>query len=168
MVKHTLTLLFILDLIVIIAFFSDANSLISSQVAFLGSAIITTASFSAYKKVVSKRLEEFENEKITQDKDLVDKLTDTHDLYEEETKTQETEKSKEEDKLSFKDLKKTAGASFALKRILAYIIFIVAIIKIVNHGLFEPIPFFIGLSIVPVVALYTAWKMKNETNQLNI
>ena len=153
------------DLILIaISSFMGGLWLLNTQVAFICSMFITFSSFYAYKRMVSKSLE---------DKDLiVEQEQDEDDPYglyteDEEPKAQDFKTMVKEEKARLKskghNIKNTfqsiSGLLFPY-RLIAYGFLVLAFLYLQRQGVFETIPFLLGLAIVPVSSLILPWMQR--------
>ncbi len=160
----------------------DSLWLLNTQVAFLGSLFVILASFLSYRKNVQNRLSNFQNtdDKIlSDDRDKVDEIDDPFDLYSEyEEVPQEeltTEKIKEiiQDekskikKNSFKNTIFSATGFISIYRIAGYAFLIFGFFALNNNKIFLPIPFLIGLGVVPISVLVakSILTLKEEEDQ---
>jgi len=151
-----------------VIFFKDILWLLNIQVAFFSSLFITIASFFSYKKNVQNRLENFDNSTIlNKDRDEIDKIDDSYDLYSEykevskdELNTQKIKEiiNKEKGKLKrnfFKNTLFSMGGFLSIYRILGYICLVFGFFSLANNNIFVPLAFIIGLSIVPIGVLFS-------------
>ena len=168
----------IVDLCLIILAISayDLIWFLNSQVAFVGSLSVTIASFLSYKKNIQNRLSNLDtSQSMTTDRDKIDEIDDPYDLYSdyeeipEEELTPEKikeiidEEKKNVKKNSFKNTIFSAGGFVSLYRIVGYAFLIFGFFALNNNKLFLPIPFLVGLGIVPLSVL--AVKFIFKTNQ---
>ena len=166
-----------LCLIVFSTIFYDLIWFLNSQVAFVGSLSVTIASFLSYKKNIQNRLSNLDTSQsmTTEDRDKIDEIDDPYDLYSdyeeipEEELTPEKikeiidEEKKNVKKNSFKNTIFSAGGFVSLYRIVGYAFLIFGFFALNNNKLFLPIPFLVGLGIVPLSVL--AVKFIFKTNQ---
>ncbi len=147
----------ILDLaLVFYSFIQGDGWLINTQLAFLSSLFVTIASYFSYKRVILKRLdsESFE------DRDVVDKLNDEFDLYDEVDENLDLKEIIKEErkkivgfKQSSDNLFKSASGAFNPTRLLSYLFLFVSFIYLVNNHKLSIMPYLIGLSVVPLGTL---------------
>ena len=152
--KKIFLIILVLDLGVGLFYLKDTTSLINSQLAFIGSFLITIGSFLGYKRVVQKKA-------LTATTDL-SSIDDKYELYEEESPPSDPKVLFEEEKakikkFSLKTLTSTASGFFSLYRLIGYLLLVVFVLWLVRHHLFKPTPFLIGLSVVPIAAMISAW-----------
>ncbi len=160
---------FVLNLCLLIFSFAvyDLIWLLNTQVAFLGSLFVTIASFLSYKRNIQNRLSNLDTSKsmMTEDRDKIDEIDDPYDLYteyevipEEELTPEkikeilQDEKSKVK-KNSFKNTIFSAGGFVSIYRVLGYAFLLFGFFALNNNGIFLPIPFLIGLGVVPIGVL---------------
>lgn len=160
----------------------DSLWLLNTQVAFLGSLFVILASFLSYRKNVQNRLSNFQNSDqkiLSDDRDKVDEIDDPFDLYSEyeEVPAEEltTEKIKEiiQDekskikKNSFKNTIFSATGFISIYRIAGYAFLIFGFFALNNNKIFLPIPFLIGLGVVPISVLVakSILTLKEEEDQ---
>lgn len=160
---------FVLNLCLLIFSFAvyDLIWLLNTQVAFLGSLFVTIASFLSYKRNIQNRLSNLDTSKsmMTEDRDKIDEIDDPYDLYteyevipEEELTPEkikeilQDEKSKVK-KNSFKNTIFSAGGFVSIYRVLGYVFLLFGFFALNNNGIFLPIPFLIGLGVVPIGVL---------------
>lgn len=164
----------ITDMIVVIfSLFQDKSWLINTQMAFLGSLLITLASFISYKRLVQRRV--LSGAIPEEKKDLLKKIEDPHDLYDDETEESKTDLQEEVEikkiglKESLKNLAQSYQSALSPYRIGAYGILFLEVLYLIRHDLLESIPFFIGLSVIPLSSFigiaFLGIKDKNETNE---
>ena len=180
---------FILDLCLIIYSFIFQNTLwiLNSQVAFIGSLLITIASFLSYKRNVQNRLSNLDtskhmiNEVKNEDRDKIDEIDDPFDLYTEYEEIPEEELTPEKikeilqeekskvKKNSFKNTLFSAGGFVSIYRIIGYASLVFGFFALNNNKLFLAIPFLVGLGIVPLGVLAAKFvlntTLKSEEDQ---
>jgi len=160
----------------------DSLWLLNTQVAFLGSLFVTIASFLSYRKNIQNRLSTFKdsdtNTVKVEDRDKIDEIDDPFDLYSEdneEIKEEELtpEKIKEiikEEKTkvkknSLKNAVFSAGGFVSFYRIAGYAFLVLGFFALNNNKLFMPIPFLVGLAIVPISVIVSKLILKSEEDQ---
>lgn len=159
--KKFFIILFLLDFILVLYLVLNKESiyLLNTQIALIASLFITSGSFFGYKKLVLKRLKNYEN---SEDRDAIDKIEDPYELYSEVKNEKEIDAKElfEEEKKRIKGFKRsilnfvsTSSAFLSIYRVLGYIVLIVSVLVLMDKKIFDPIYFFIGLSIVPISAL---------------
>ncbi len=166
-----------LCLIILSVTLYDLVWFLNSQVAFIGSLSVTIASFLSYKKNIQNRLLNLDTSKnmMTEDRDKIDEIDDPYDLYTEYEEIPEEELTPEKikeiideekknvTKNSFKNTLFSAGGFVSIYRLVGYAFLIFGFFALNNNKLFLPIPFLIGLGIVPLSVL--AAKFIFKTNQ---
>jgi len=156
-------------------FFQDILWLLNIQVAFFSSLFITIASFFSYKKNVQNRLENFDNSTIlNEDRDKIDEINDPYDLYSEYKEVSKDELNpqkikeiinEEKSRLKqnfFKNTLFSMGGFLSIYRIFGYICLIFGFFSLVNNGIFIPLAFIVGLSIVPIGVLFSKLTITKE------
>ncbi|WP_331773941.1 hypothetical protein [Sulfurospirillum sp. 1612] len=150
----------IVDVILIaVSLFAGGWWLINTQLAFIGSMLITFASFFSYKIMIEKKIDAKD---YGEDNDAYDKLEDPYNLFEEDEQKmpiQEAQDAKKPTKLRTMISGLVSGISGALSlyRALAYGVLFIMILFLIRHDIFAAVPFFIGLSVVPVVSLLSGF-----------
>lgn len=179
MIKKFAKVFFIVDfsLIVLCVIFADFSWLINTQFAFVSSVLITIATFVSYTNNVQKRLENFEPSDLDNDRDKIDEIDDPFDLYSEDIVQEDKELSTTEIKTiikeekskvkrnSFKNTVSTTTSFMSIYRIGGYFLLIVGLLYLTNNQLFEPIPYLIGLFVVPLSMLLAHFILSEEVNQ---
>eukprot|EP01029_Cantina_marsupialis_P023604 TRINITY_DN592211_c0_g1_i3.p1 TRINITY_DN592211_c0_g1~~TRINITY_DN592211_c0_g1_i3.p1 ORF type:complete len:205 (+),score=25.68 TRINITY_DN592211_c0_g1_i3:605-1219(+) len=192
-IKHTTTkmsnifsfvkVFFIVDLCIIIysVLFQNLNWLLNTQVAFLGSLFVTLASFLSYRRNITNRLSNYEtneNELKLDDRDKVDEIDDPFDLYSEDPEPVREEDltpekikeiiQEEKSKVKKNSIKNTifaTGGFVSVYRIAGYVALVVGFFALNNNKIFLPIPFLLGLAIVPISVLVAKVTLKLEEDQ---
>ena len=163
-----------LCLIILSVALYDLIWFLNSQVAFIGSLSVTIASFLSYKKNIQNRLSNFDTSKhsMTEDRDKIDEIDDPYDLYSEYEEIPEEELTPEKikeiidaqkknvKKNSFKNTIFSATGFASIYRIVGYSFLIFGFFALNNNKLFLPIPFLIGLGVVPLSVLLARFIFK--------
>lgn len=183
MIKSFAKVFLLVDLCIIVyaLIFQNSYWLLNSQVAFFASVIITVASFISYKKNVQNRLRNYDKSletKVEDSRDKVDEIDDPFDLYSEDVEPVKEEDltpqkikqiiQEEKSKVKRNSLKNTvfsATGFVSIYRLFGYAILIFGFFALNNNNLFLPIPFLIGLGIVPIAVLFTKAIIKSEVSQ---
>ncbi len=168
MIKKFAKIFLIIDfgLIIFCVLSNNYIWLINTQVAFISSMIISIATFLSYKRNVAKRVQNIDYDaKLSDDRDKIDEIDDPFDLYSENEINNQTEFTSEEIKTIIKDekskikqnsLKNTflsAPSFVSVYRIIAYGILVFGFFALNNNGLFQTIPYLVGLFVVPLSML---------------
>lgn len=144
--------------------------LLNTQVAFICSMLVVFASFYSYKGMIAKKLENME---ISQERDLLDKIDDKHELFEEEeaqdlmSEEEFKEFYKEEraklsgTKKSFSNLFKSWSGALGIFRLLAYVVLFISVLVLIKNEFFEPIAFIFGISALPLATVILSSLEKN-------
>ncbi len=174
---------FIVDLCIIIYVLLayDKIWVLNTQVAFLGSLFVTLASYFSYQRNIKNRLSNFDSsdeKKILDDRDKVDEIDDPFDLYSEDVEpiaeedlTPEKIKEiikEEKSKVKKNSLKNTvfsAGGFISIYRIFGYGFLIFGFFALNNNKIFLPIPFLVGLAIVPISVLLAKFTLRLMEDQ---
>ncbi|WP_051505435.1 hypothetical protein [Sulfurospirillum arcachonense] len=150
--------------LIFLSLFMGGLWLINTQVAFICSMLIIFASFISYKGMVEKRLE---NGEITQERDLLDKIDDKYELFDEDEQANESQMSKEEFvkfykqerkkngglKQTFSNLFKSGRGVFNPFRLGSYVVLCIAMMFLIRQELFSALPFLVGVGAVPISSL---------------
>jgi len=176
-IKSFAKILFALDAILIVfSFFQDNEYfLINTQVAFVSSLFISLGTFLSYKNNVAKRLDGLEENKNNLGaRDKLDELDDPYDLYSEEINYEDKELSAQEiknilkvekqniKKNSFKNTLFSSGAYISAYRIFGYALLIIGFFYLTNNIIFSAYAYLLGLTIMPVSALFLSLSSKEE------
>lgn len=160
--------------------FQSFNWVLNTQVAFVGSLFITLASFISYRKNILRRVANFQSEEINlkvNDRDKIDEIDDPYDLYSENEELKEEELTsqkikeiiKEEKtkvkKNSFKNALFSASAFISIYRVMGYVVLLIGFFALNNSNKLLPIPFLIGLAVVPISVLLARFTLKLEEDQ---
>lgn len=178
-IKKFTKVFLIVDLLLIIGCLVLANSLwiLNTQIAFVSSLIVSVATFLSYQNNVKKRLEnEEQNIDTINDRDSIDEMDDTFDLYSEnepimeekelsasEIKTIIQEEKSKVKQNSFKNLFKSTTTFVSMYRIIGYTILVVGFFYLVNNKIFVPYAYLVGLFVVPFSMLIMKLVFKNDT-----
>ena len=131
---------------------------INIEIAFFSSFFILLGSMYSYAQLVKKRVEGYEGR---DEKDLVEKIDDPYDLYDDENVPKEEINPDEVDLKAFikeekkrirasgaaKNMKKTAPAMVSLYRLVPYGFLVLGFIGLKNNGFLELWPYLIGLGL---------------------
>ena len=161
MTIRRLSLFYVIGDVVLIAVSVSVGGwwLMNTQLAFICSMLITFASFFSYKIMIEKKID---SKDYGDHKEAYDDLEDPYKVFEEDEEdapVQETSHPKKTTKLRnmVYGLMSGIGGALSLYRILAYSVLFLAILYLIRHDIFAAIPFFIGLSVVPVVSLVSGF-----------
>jgi len=141
--------------VVIISIFIGGFWLLNTQVAFICSMLITFAAFYAYKKSIKKRVESSNGEEF---RDPYDALEDPYNLFEDENIDDKKEQKKNRGvfRYTIKGFASGIGGALNPIRILAYGILILSFLYLNKHGLFNAFAFFVGLSVIPIMSMFSS------------
>lgn len=175
MIKRFGKIFFIIDALLIIAclIFQKYLWLLNIQVAFISSLIISITTFLSYQRSVNKRLDsDFDSIDTLEQRDKIDEIDDPYDLYSEDGVQEEKELSAHEIKTIIKEEKSRvsrnsfkntlqSGTSFiSIYRVVGYSLLILGFFALVNHNIFNPIAYLVGLFIVPLSSLMMKFFIK--------
>lgn len=160
-------------LIIYALVFQNNFWLLNTQVAFVSSLLVVTGSFLSYKKNIENRLSNIDSTKTKEgvDRDKIDEIDDPFDLYSDYEAVKEEDLTPEKIKEIINDekskLKKnsvknaifSASGFLSLYRIAGYAILVFGFFALNNNGVFMPISFIIGLSVVPFGVLISKLKI---------
>ena len=160
-----------LDLCIVLYALIFQNSLwfLNSQVAFISSLFITIATFLSYKRNIQNRISNLDITQANQsfDRDKIDEIDDSYDLYTEYEEIPESELTPEKikeiindekskvKKNTFKNTLFSAGGFLSIYRILGYGVLVFGFFALNNNGIFLPLAFILGLGIVPLGVLFS-------------
>jgi hypothetical protein len=138
--------------------------LISSQVAFISSLLATLASFWSYKRLIEKKIAT--GDIPPEDRDELDTIDDRFELYDDEETApapgaEELKQVIKEERRKIGGLKKgmqnlavTISAAVSPLRVAAYVILVLGFLYLNRHDLLEIWGYVLGLTVVPLVALF--------------
>ena len=165
MVKKTISLLAITELIILVTNIISFEFFINLQIAFLSSFFIIIGSMYAYNKMIKTQVAQ---DNINEQRDILDEIEDPHELYTDEvinnTPAEELDLKaivKEEKKkikiLNIKDMKKGGKASVSLYRLAPYLFLILGFIALKNNELLN-IGIYLPSLLVGIVMGYVSSK----------
>ncbi|MEN8303426.1 MAG: hypothetical protein ABFQ64_05085 [Campylobacterota bacterium] len=164
MVKRSIKILGVTELIILLFYFYSFEVFINIQIAFLSSLFVIIGASFAYKKMVQTQVEagEFEEKR-----DTLDTIEDPHELYNEtinETPAEELDLKaivKEEKAkiktLSVKSMKHGAKGSMSLFRLVPYLILVLGFIALKNNELLN-LAVYLPSLLVGIIVGYIASK----------
>jgi len=127
-------------------------------------------SYAGYRSSVKEQAQKFEGMYVD-DKDLIDKIEDSYDLFEEDDEINYSEISDEEAKSIFKDEKEklrekstiknlilSFGGIFSPFRITGYILLVVGFFWLEGNSNLKVVPYLLGLSILPLSSVVSAFR----------
>ena len=156
-------------LLLVFAQMQGGHWVVNTQVAFVTSALVMGASMLSYARMVRRRLESGAIPDWD-DRDVIDRLDDPHDLYNEtdgeDVSPVQEELSAAEIKAAIAEEKKRLKAQhrspmallrdsrpfMSLYRLIAYGLLLFGFFYLQGNRLFEPLPYLIGLG-VPIVII---------------
>ena len=145
------------SVVVILSLFMGGYWLLNTQVAFVCSMLVTFASFFAYKKSIQKGVLNSGGEEY---RDSFDELEDPYNLFDDEQKEEgeesQVKKNKGVFKYTIKGFASGIGGAINPLRLVAYGVLIASFLYLNRHGLFDAFAFFAGLSIVPIMSMFSS------------
>jgi hypothetical protein len=134
-----------LDLLVILfSLYVGFDWLINTQAGFIGSLTVVALSLFGYKRMVESKVHDGSG------RDVIDKIEDPYELYDEEETEQKGSKFKE----NVKHIKTSARGYLSIYRIGGYVVFFVLFLILVKNRYFAFLPFITGISIIPISTLF--------------
>ncbi len=131
------------EILILATYFLSFEFYINLQIAFLSSFFIILGAMYTYRRMINTRVD---SDVISEQRDVLDKIEDPYELYEDTAPSQEVDKEKdfkeivkEEKKkiktLSLKNMKYGAKGSSSPVRVVPYIFLILGFIALNNNGL---------------------------------
>ena len=145
MVKKAISLFLVTQLLIFITYFISVKIFANVETAFLSAFLIILGASYAYKKMIVSKVESGE---YVEDRELLDKIEDPHELYEEveinnappeELNLKEIvkeEKAKVKP-LNVKNMKHGIKGSLSIFRLLPYLILILGFIALKNNNILD-------------------------------
>lgn len=145
----------------------DITALLNTQVAALSAALVAAGSFMGYRHAIREQVENMEGG-VADEQDLLDKIDDTYDLFDEdeineaELSSEEVkqifaeEKSKVKQKSSIKNVIRTSKGIFSPFRLFAYGFLIFGFFWLEGNANLLILPYLLGLSLLPATAVVSA------------
>lgn len=161
-------------LILLSVIFFDTKVLYNTQIAFLTSTLVIVGSLFSYSRMVHKRIE---HNIITEDddRDLIDKLDDPHDLYSEEIVNdpdedlkeaiEEEKRKQKQNRRSLFEVLKDMKAALSVYRIGAYFLLFIGFLYLNRNGLLHIPSYLIALSIPIVVIVVILMRGRSTLEQ---
>ncbi len=148
--------------------------LLNAQIAFISSSLVLAASMFSYSQMVYSRLEN--GTAIPEDeRDVLDKIEDSHDLYGEEVfvddasalkRTIKEEKQRmKRQRRSLIQVLRDSKASFSLMRLGAYLLLFVGFFYLSKNQLLHVPSYLLGLTLPIVMMLAALMTKKEETDE---
>ncbi|RLA71807.1 MAG: hypothetical protein DRG30_08090 [Epsilonproteobacteria bacterium] len=143
------------------------NWLYTTQIGFFTSSLVIFASMASYRNMIQKRIEYGVDRDDGVDRDEIDKIDDPYDLYDEETKPEERELTREEfvevvdeerakqkaQKRSISEVLRDSRAFLSFYRLGAYALLILGFFYLNRHGYLHIPSYFFALSVPPVIVV---------------
>jgi len=160
-IKRILLSILLVDLLLVIYSLSRGMEfLLNSQLAFVASFLVTISSYLSYKKMIEKRLQ-LGNIDTT---DLIDKIEDEFDLYDDEKMDVKELIKQERKKMSIKkgtkNLIDSRGGIFNPIRLLSYLFLFITLIYLIRNNHFEVSAYLLGLGVVPIGTLLGSFTLR--------
>lgn len=157
--------------LIILLFFTN-TILYTFQIAFWSATLVVFSSMASYRRMVNARLE---HQDLTSDRDALDKIEDSHDLYSEEIQEKdgvnfaetikEEKKRQKMQKRSVGETIKDSKGAISLYRIGAYFLLVLGFFYLNNHNLLH-IPTYIFALGLPIVVII--WRLLHEAKHSTI
>lgn len=160
----------LLDLLLGVYFLiqGDMTALLNTQVAALSAALVAAGSFMGYRHAIKEQVENLEGG-VADEQDLLDKIDDTYELFEEEEEINEAELSSEEIKTIFNEEKAKVKQKSSVKnvvrsykgifspfRLFAYGFLVFGFFWLEGNANLLILPYLLGLSLLPATAVLSA------------
>ncbi len=143
------------------------NWLYTTQIGFFTSSLVIFASMASYRNMIQKRIEYGVDRDDGVDRDEIDKIDDPYDLYDEETKPEERELTREEfvevvdeerakqkaQKRSISEVLRDSRAFLSFYRLGAYGLLILGFFYLNRHDYLHIPSYFFALSVPPVIVV---------------
>jgi len=158
--------------VIVLLLLGKKSGLPSFEIAFISSTLIVSASMLSYARMVKNRLQ-VSDIPLDDDRDILEKLDDPHDLYSDDIKpsSKELKEAIKEEKQRVKDKKrglsqtiKDSKASFSFYRLGAYLILFLGFIYLKNNHLLQISSYIIGIT-VPIIAIVISLMMKRGVHK---
>ena len=156
------------------ALFFDTTVLLNTQIGFLSASLVMLGSMRSYRRMVDTRVE---NEIITTDidKDVIDRLEDSHDLYSEEIKEEPVEDIRsaiKEEKARLKanrrslfEVLRDTKAALSLYRVGAYVVLILGFMYLNRHGMLHLLSYLFAVGLPPFITAGVLVFAKSSHNE---
>ncbi len=142
----------------ILYLFISKEALLNIVIGFSSAALVVLASFKNYQDMVHKRLSVDNTIAELDDRDVIDKLEDPYNLYEQEENTpsnldlKETIKKEKElakkNKRSLKEVARDSAKAFSFIRIFAYALLVMGFFYLLNHNILD-LKYYLSVLIIP-------------------
>ena len=144
-VKKAISLIIGVEALILLTYLISFEFFINLQIAYFSSLFIILGSMYAHQKMVTTQVE---NGDYEEQRDLLDKIEDPHELYEDnqinnapseelDLKAIVQEEKKKIKIVNFKEIKRGSRAGFSLFRLLPYGILIMGFVALKNNNLLE-------------------------------
>lgn len=126
--------------------------LLNTQIAYFCSVIVVVGSYIGYMKMINSRVAKLNQDyKYKEDRDLIDKLEDPYDLYDDERESEDVKKDKFKSiKDGYKNTKNSITGFLSPYRLFGYALLFGAVIFLIQTSLFLPFAFLSGVSVALV------------------
>jgi len=152
----------------ILYLFLSKEALLNIIIGFSTSALVVLASFKNYQDMVYKRLKVDNNIAELDNRDVIDKLEDPYNLYDEEEISKdldlkETIKLEKElakkNRRPLKEVAKDSAKAFSFIRILAYALFVFGFFYLLNNNILD-LKYYLSVLIIPniIAIIYLLWR----------
>jgi len=165
MVKKTISLIIITEILILLTHYISNEFFLNLQVAFLSSFFIILGSMFTYQKMVDSQVA---SKSVDEKRDLLDEIEDPYELYDDELinelpveeldlKAIVQEEKKKIKTLSVKNMKYGAKGSFSLFRLLPYLFLVLGFIALKNNEVLN-IAIYLPSLLVGIVLGYISGK----------
>ena len=168
--------LIVIDVVVLLIaiIFFDIKIVYSTQIGFISSSLVMIGSMISYSRMVNTSVAQ--NITMMDDsRDVIDKLEDPYDLYDDEVLEEEGKDFAEivkEEKQKLKENKRTLSqtikdskAAFSLYRLGAYVALALGFLYLNRHDLLQIPSYILALSLPPMVIVITILMNKENHSQ---
>lgn len=125
--------------------------LANTQIAFVGSLSVTLGSYLGYRRMIERKLTDGD----VGDQQILEKIDDRFELHDDPEEAIDGETiQKQLPKIGlFSLMKFSSSGMLSIFRLFGYGLLIGGFFVLVNRGVFQAVPYFFGLGIVPAAAL---------------
>jgi len=167
MVKQSIKIILVVEILILLTKLISFSFFINLQVAFFSSLFVILGSTFAHRKMV---LTDIENENIAYERDFLDEVEDPYELYDEEPINEAPAEElslkeivKEEKKkiktLSVKSMKKGVKAGSSIFRLIPYVFLVLGFIALKNNNVLDIMVYLPSLMVGIIVGSVTSKKI---------
>jgi len=161
-VKKAISVFLGVEILIFITYFYSQKIFLNIEIAFLSAFLIILGSSFAYRKMIHSKIDSGEYE---EDRDVLDIIDDPHELYEDteindapaeelDLKQIVKEEKAKIKTLSLKNVKYGIRGSFAMMRLVPYILLVLGFIALKNNNVLDLVYYLPALLIGIVVGTY--------------